>query len=684
MTGDPRPGREPGSWLPVAGYSFLILFLELALIRFVPGYVRVFGFYLNFVLIAAFLGMGVGLLRAESHARLQWLGAPAVLGLLVAVWAFANVVVRAPIDPDEFLWGVFSEIAPSVRRIGILPAVIILFTLCAAVFIPLGAALGASFEKLRPLEAYSVNLAASLLGVVTFGAASALRTTPPAWFGLVFLVWCALVWPNRRLAGVLLGAGMLAVGLSRMLRGPGAEYWSPYYRVGVYRTPESYSVHVNGSFHQYILNLSPDTTGLPYAARARQDYLRPFAFVPRVDTALVLGAGTGNDVALLLQQGARYIDAVEIDPVILDLGRAAHYQRPYGDPRVHAYVNDARAFLRATQRRYDVIVLGTLDSQTLLSGISSLRLDNYVYTAEAFAAMRDRLKPDGRLVTYHMSPYPYIAGKIAGVMALAFGRPPLVFHEPHHRLFNYTFVTGPAWTPPSDTVTASLPAQVALPRDDWPYLYLRRHVIPEHYLKALAVVLLVAVAMVRWGAGSAFGARFEGPMFFLGAGFLLLETKSVSEMSLLFGATWVVNLLVFASILIVMLAANLVALLGPRPAPRTLFVGLLLSLGIAFAVPVRDLLEFGPTGQWVSGAALVGLPVFFAAWIFAILFRDHPAPARALAYNILGATVGGILEYSSLALGIKALYLVAAVMYLAAWLFYRGRLAGLRALSRHA
>jgi hypothetical protein len=162
-------------------------------------------------------------------------------------------------------------------------------------------------------------------------------------------------------------------------------------------------------------------------------------------------------------------------------------------------------------------------------------------------------------------------------------------------------------------------------------------------------------------------------MFFLGAGFLLLETKSVSEMSLLFGATWVVNLLVFASILTVMLAANLVALLGPRPALRTLFIGLLLSLGIAFTVPVRDLLELGPTGQWVAGAALVGLPVFFAAWMFAILFRDHPAPARALAYNILGATVGGVLEYSSLALGIKALYLVAAVMYVAAWLFYRSR-----------
>ena len=66
--------------LRLGGYSFLILFLELDLIRYVPGYVRVFGFYLNLVLIATFLGMGVGLLRSESAQQVRWLALPAAGG----------------------------------------------------------------------------------------------------------------------------------------------------------------------------------------------------------------------------------------------------------------------------------------------------------------------------------------------------------------------------------------------------------------------------------------------------------------------------------------------------------------------------------------------------------------------------------------------------------------------------
>src|SRR6185503_13591366 len=63
--------------LRIAAYSALILFFELAFIRYTAGYVRVFSFYLNFVLIATFLGMGVGLLSARHVERLRWLAVPA-------------------------------------------------------------------------------------------------------------------------------------------------------------------------------------------------------------------------------------------------------------------------------------------------------------------------------------------------------------------------------------------------------------------------------------------------------------------------------------------------------------------------------------------------------------------------------------------------------------------------------
>jgi spermidine synthase len=674
---DLRPFSREGwsSAVRLAGISFVILFVELALIRYVPGYVRVFGFYLNFVLIATFLGMGVGLLRAHQVDRVQWLAIPVLLALFGVIKYFANVVVQAPADADEFLWGVFFEIPRTVRRVGILPVATLLFTLCALVFVPLGAQLGREFRKFPPLEAYSLDIGGSLLGILAFGVVSALRFPPLVWFTVGFGVWVVLSLPWRRFAISLGTAGAVCLGLIAWTAGPKPEYWSPYYRINVFGLERALSINVNGSFHQFALNFHPAVVEQDEFLRwARRDYLRPYTLASRIDTVLVLGAGSGNDVALLLQLGAAHVDAVEIDPSILAIGKAAHFQQPYDDPRVHAHVEDARAFLRRTSQRYDVIVLGTLDSQTLLSGMSSLRLDNYVYTLEAFASARDRLKDDGHLITYHMSHKPWIAAKIYRALTEAFGREPQAYYERDFRLFNYTFVAGPnAAAEAGGDLPDGVYADVPMARDDWPYLYVARRTVPQHYIWALVAVVIIARLMVGWAAGRHLRQGFDGAMFFMGAGFLLVETKSVTEMSLLFGSTWTVNLLVFSSILAVILLANLLVLQGQPRRVEPLFAALFGALLVAYVVPVRALLFLGTLGQWLVGGLLVAAPIFFAAMIFATLFRTRKAGTRALAYNLLGAIVGGVLEYSSMAFGIKALYLIAAGAYLLAlWYARRG------------
>jgi spermidine synthase len=63
---------------------------------------------------------------------------------------------------------------------------------------------------------------------------------------------------------------------------------------------------------------------------------------------LVLGAGTGNDVAVALDEGAEQIDAVEIDPVILQLGRKFHPDHPYDSSKVRIFNTDARSYLNHT------------------------------------------------------------------------------------------------------------------------------------------------------------------------------------------------------------------------------------------------------------------------------------------------------------------------------------------------
>lgn len=685
-------GTEPSRWpeatraagLRLAGYSFLILFLELALIRYAPGHVRVFGFYLNFVLMATFLGMGVGLLRAEQARHLRWVGLVALVALFAAIKYFANVAVGGSIDRDEYLWGQFLVMPASVRQMGIVPVATLLFLLCALPFVPLGALLGWEFRKFPPLQAYSLDVAGSLFGVLGFAAASAFWTPPVVWFSVAIGVWLLLSLPDWKFTtgvaltgGAVLGLVLWSGGAQLEhghVPGPKREYWSPYYRIDFFITPHLYSLDVNGSLHQYMLDFAPDIIARVPELRAQRDsYLKPLKLVPKIDTALVLGAGTGNDVALLIQLGARYIDAVEIDPTILTIGKVLHFQAPYADPRVHAHVEDARQFLRRTRQHYDLIVLGTLDSQTLLSGMSSLRLDNYVYTVESFRSARARLNPGGHLVTYHESPFPYVAAKIEQMLATAFGEEPVVLFQPDSRLFNYSFIAG-GGLPLS--LSTGHPSQVpgvtvAVPHDDWPYLYLGRRTIPTHYLKALSGVLLIALVLVAAGAGRKLAGGFDGAMFFMGAGFLLIETKSVTEMSLLFGSTWRVNLLVFSSILVMILLANTAVLRKPRTSVQTPFALLFASLAVALVVPARALLSLGVLGQWLLGGLLVALPVLFAATIFATLFTSRANPTRALAYNLIGAMVGGVLEYSSMATGIKALYLVAAMAYCGAFLFAR-------------
>ena len=661
--------------LRLVGYSFLILFIELAFIRYISAYVRVFGFYLNMVVIATFLGMGVGLLRARDEIKVRWIAPGALVLLFAAVKLWSNFIVRTQKDPNEHIWAIYGEMHGTWGKVGILPTVLILFTLVALVMLPLGSGMGALFRRFRPLTAYSLDIAGSLGGIALFAVLSALRTRPVVWFTLAFAIWAVLSLGTVRYAAAMAGAGAAAVALAAWTAGPMPEYWSPYYRINLIPIRYATSLHVNGSMHQWILDASPDGARTDTVlAGVRAAYLAPYRVAPRLDTVLVVGAGTGNDLANLLELGAKYVDAVEIDPTIVDIGRERHPRRPYSDPRVHVTINDARAFLRQTDRKYDAIVFGTLDSQTLLSGMGSLRLDNYVYTAESFDAARARLHPDGVMITYHMSQFPYIAAKIYQTLETSFGRAPAVVRYKPWYLFNYTFIAGPSVDVAAltaDSSAADLRMNVALPHDDWPYLYLRKHIVPMHYLTVLAGVLAIAFAFVRFGAPGTLAGRGDWPMFFLGAGFLLVETKSVAEMSLLFGATWQVNVLVFASILVVVLFANLLTLAG-KTLPRSVrFGGLFASLALAYLVPVRSLLWLGTTGQWLAGGSLVALPVLFAALIFAELFESRVDTSRALAFNVFGAVVGGVLEYLSMVTGTKALYLIAAVVYAGAFLALR-------------
>ena len=224
-----------------------------------------------------------------------------------------------------------------------------------------------------------------------------------------------------------------------------------------------------------------------------------------------------------------------------------------------------------------------------------------------------------------------------------------------------------------------------MPTDDWPFLYLREPTIPGLSLRGMAIVAALSAAILLTFAPVR-RVRPDGRMFFLGAGFMLLETKGVVHMALLFGATWLVNSIVFFAILTMILLANLyVSVVRPvRLAPY--YVMLLTALAINAAVPMDVFLGLPDPAKVVASCALVYLPVFFAGVIFATAFRSSTRPDVNFGSNIGGIILGGLSEYLSLIVGFNHLLWIAVAYYLLSWLLgarrRRARLRGMPWLRR--
>ncbi|MGC3955437.1 MAG: hypothetical protein QM804_14515 [Propionicimonas sp.] len=127
---------------------------------------------------------------------------------------------------------------------------------------------------------------------------------------------------------------------------PGVS-WSPYYKV----TTED----VEGGMVLITVNGVPHQLLAPAAWKLEQGekiYGTPYQrWEGKLGNVLVVGAGSGSDVAIALAEGAEHVDAVDIDPRILQIGAERNPDRAYDDPRVSVHVNDGRAFLQSTDTR---------------------------------------------------------------------------------------------------------------------------------------------------------------------------------------------------------------------------------------------------------------------------------------------------------------------------------------------
>jgi hypothetical protein len=291
------------------------------------------------------------------------------------------------------------------------------------------------------------------------------------------------------------------------------------------------------------------------------------------------------------------------------------------------------------------------------------------------------LKPDGMLSITFIAARPWMRDKLKAMLTEATGLPPIVYQASRTNVMclpKGTLAVSPPARIGVFVRDDSPPAPIDLPRDDWPYLYLSHRTIPNDYLLVIGTLLAlscVSILLLRMTADRANPFRIgpsEGHFFFLGMGFLLLETKSIGDCSLYFGTTWLVTLIVVTGVLLMVLAANLLAM-HLRRASLRLYFPLLISLLVLYLIPRDQILALPWPARLGWALFCVPLPIFFAGLIFSTAFRDCRDPAILLGANLLGATVGGFSEYLGMAIGMHALMLIVIAAYLASLLC---RLAG--------
>jgi hypothetical protein len=469
--------------------SGLMLFVELALIRWTGSNLVYLSYFSNFVLLGSFLGIGVGFLRAKSTGDIfQW--ASVVLALLVGFTLIFPVQIEC--GGSEII---FFGCSPSGLPIWLtLPVV---FLAVAAVMASIAQGVGRAFVGFDPLDAYRLDIVGSLVGIVAFTILSFLGAPPLAWGCIVVAVLAFFYLPDIRLVQIVSFGAILFL-LGKESFEPHLS-WSPYYKIEL--TPQSngmQSLSVNGIPHQMIESIAQ-------RKRSEPIYLFPYKRIVHnpLDNVLIVGAGNGVDVALALAAGAKHVDAVEIDPRILQIGHRFNPNHPYQDPRVTAYNDDGRAFLQKSHSSYDLILFALPDSLSLVSGQSSLRLESYLFTIESMRAARALLKPDGAYGMYNYYRQTWLIDRLAHTLELAYGHRPCVDSTKGNvGRFSLLIVGREAANVRCAATWAPTVRDVPVPADDdHPFLYLRTPSIPQLYLIAIASILLASLIVIRVATG---------------------------------------------------------------------------------------------------------------------------------------------------------------------------------------
>ena len=327
--------------------SVLGLFLELLLIRWIGTEVNIFAYLQNTILVVCFMGLGMGSMTSRQPIILQ----SCLVPLFVLVTLLAVPQTNFALRQVSLLLSTLGDLQPLeiittantgewflAVALGLAITFGILF-LVWQIFVPIGRILGRLMdEHLQPIEAYSYNIFGSLIGIWIFVLLGMLSLPPWVWFLMVSALFLRFImsWsPRRSLNLLILSLIASASWLGGANKHTIENLWSPYQKLVLTESDSveypsfKYFLTVNNSWYQGIQDLSTKVTQLnprlyPQDEDGLSQYDLPFHFHPAPRKVLIVGAGTGNDVAGALRQGVADITAVEIDPDIIALGKKYH------------------------------------------------------------------------------------------------------------------------------------------------------------------------------------------------------------------------------------------------------------------------------------------------------------------------------------------------------------------------
>lgn len=657
--------------------SFISLFLELIFIRWLPDSVHILSFFGNFTLLSVFLGLGIGLLIDLKNDNENKIFRQMLVNLfiLIIITAIFNLIdFGVPTDGEYVFNEDYSNYTLKLNAYFIIGLFTVLTTMA---FIPIGKMINLYFRKQQPLISYSINIGGSLSAILVFSLFSYFST--PVWFWISINAILLIPFSKKKVKFIVFSMILISIIIISNLfyeKISGfKKIWSAYYCLKLKKIYEkNYVIIIGNSFQQCLFDLN-DLPEDRYIDNARNSYELPYKYIKNPDRVLILGSGMGNDVAAALKNGAKNIDAVEIDPKIIELGKKYHPNKPYFDKRVNIIINDARNYVKNTKCKYDLIVFGTVDSHALFSQMSSIKMENYLYTVESLEKVKNLLKNNGLIYVNMGFIVPYIGYRLYNTLDYVFAKKP-VFFISSNPLWIYLSsdtadINGFDFNSPSmvkidvkgNLISNKYPESLILPTDDWPHLFLKEKKISKEYLYSILLLLVISVIFIIYNFRNNIKPSLN--YFLMGAGFMLLEAKSITEMGLIFGVTWFVNSIVIASILLTILAINLI-LIRYNECKNIDLIYIILFLGTISAYYFNlDAINIeNDIAKTILASVFISVPIIFASLIFLLNFKNSGKNASYfLASNMIGSVFGGLLEYISMIYGLKFLYIIVLIIY---------------------